>query len=65
MENYLSQMILSHRKNGNQVDSMVLSWILNSISEDLVEAFLYTTTAHELRSELEQQFRESNGPLLY
>ncbi|XP_073112179.1 uncharacterized protein [Elaeis guineensis] len=48
-----------------RVDSMVLSWILNSISKDLVEAFLYVTTVCELWNELEQRFGESNGPLLY
>lgn len=49
----------------NRVDYMVTSWILNSIAEDFVEAFLYTTPARELRKELKERFGESNGPLLY
>ena len=31
-----------------RADSMVISWILNSISKDIVDAFLYTNTAKEL-----------------
>nr|XP_029120159.1 uncharacterized protein LOC114914118 [Elaeis guineensis] len=46
-------------------DSMVVSWILNSISKELVESFLYTTYARELWDELEQHFGESHGPLFY
>ncbi|XP_012065914.1 uncharacterized protein LOC105629006 [Jatropha curcas] len=44
---------------------MVTSWILNVISKDLVEAFLYTTTAHELWSEIKERLGESDGPLIY
>lgn len=46
-----------------RVDCMVISWILNAISKDLVEAFLYATSARELWTEIEQRFGESNGPL--
>ncbi|KAL2248423.1 UNVERIFIED_CONTAM: hypothetical protein Sindi_2694600, partial [Sesamum indicum] len=31
-----------------RADYMVTSWILNSISKDIVESFLYTSTAREL-----------------
>ncbi|KAB1117854.1 hypothetical protein F6X68_33165, partial [Micromonospora sp. AMSO12t] len=31
-----------------RVDCMIISWILNSISKDIVDAFLYTTSAREL-----------------
>lgn len=48
-----------------RVDCMVTSWILNSISKQIVEAFLYTTTARELWLELEARFGECNGPLIY
>ncbi|XP_031287087.1 uncharacterized protein LOC116145785 [Pistacia vera] len=44
---------------------MVTSWILNSNSKEIVEAFLYTTSARELWKELEERFGERNGPLLY
>ncbi|KAL0308590.1 UNVERIFIED_CONTAM: hypothetical protein Sradi_5801300 [Sesamum radiatum] len=48
-----------------RVDCMILSWLLNSISKDIAEAFLYTTSAHELWKELETRFGDSNGPMLY
>ncbi|KAL2235904.1 UNVERIFIED_CONTAM: hypothetical protein Sindi_1322600 [Sesamum indicum] len=48
-----------------RTDCMVVSWILNSISKDIAEAFLYTTSAMDLWLELESRFGESNGPLLY
>ncbi|KAL2238289.1 UNVERIFIED_CONTAM: hypothetical protein Sindi_1020600 [Sesamum indicum] len=48
-----------------KTDCMVITWILNSISKNIVEAFLYTTSARDLWLELESRFGESNGPLLY
>ena len=44
---------------------MVISWILNSISKEIIEDFLHTTSARELWKELEERFGESNGLLLY
>ena len=49
----------------NKVDCMVISWILNSISKEIIEDFLHTTSARELWKELEERFGESNGLLLY
>ncbi|KAL0441230.1 UNVERIFIED_CONTAM: hypothetical protein Sradi_0061900 [Sesamum radiatum] len=46
-------------------DCMVTSWILNSISKEIVETFLYVNSARELWTELETHFGESNGPLEY
>ena len=46
-------------------DSMVGSWLLNSMVPDLSEAFLYVNSAQELWNELTERFGESNGPLLY
>ena len=43
-----------------RADSMVISWILNSISKDIVDAFLYTNTAKELWDELGEIFGECN-----
>ncbi|KAL0410620.1 UNVERIFIED_CONTAM: hypothetical protein Slati_3651700 [Sesamum latifolium] len=48
-----------------RVDCMVTLWLLNSISKDIVDAFLYIASAHELWAELEQRFGECSGPLLY
>lgn len=44
---------------------MVISWILNYISKDIVEAFLYANTAKELWDEIAERYGECNGPLLY
>ncbi|VFQ73338.1 unnamed protein product [Cuscuta campestris] len=44
-------------------DNMVFSWILHSIQPDLAEAFLYASSSAELWKELEERFRQSNGPL--
>jgi len=46
-------------------DSMVVSWLLNSIVPELSEAFLYTSSALELWTELTERFGQNNGPLLY
>ncbi|KAJ0043983.1 hypothetical protein Pint_17980 [Pistacia integerrima] len=40
----------------NRVDCMVTSWILNSVSKEIIEAFLYTNFAIELWRELEERF---------
>ncbi|KAL0295951.1 UNVERIFIED_CONTAM: hypothetical protein Sradi_6647200 [Sesamum radiatum] len=44
---------------------MVTSWLLNSISKDIVESFLYASTTRELWEEVEARFGESNGPHIY
>ncbi|KAL0409754.1 UNVERIFIED_CONTAM: hypothetical protein Sradi_1909800 [Sesamum radiatum] len=48
-----------------RADGMVISWILNSISKDIVESFLYIDTARDLWLEIEARFGVSNGPLVY
>lgn len=44
---------------------MVTSWILNSISKEIVEAFLFASSAVELWNKLRERFGESNGPMLF
>ncbi|KAL0283730.1 UNVERIFIED_CONTAM: hypothetical protein Sangu_2870000 [Sesamum angustifolium] len=39
-----------------RTNSMVQTWILNSISKDIVDAFLYTKTSRELWKELEERY---------
>ncbi|KAK6122554.1 hypothetical protein DH2020_043699 [Rehmannia glutinosa] len=48
-----------------KVDYMITSWLLNSISKEIVEAFLYADSAKELWEDICQRFGESNGPLLF
>ncbi|KAL2232986.1 UNVERIFIED_CONTAM: hypothetical protein Sindi_1478600 [Sesamum indicum] len=47
-----------------RVDCMVVSWLLNSITKDIAEPFLYTTSAQDLWEQLEARFGETNGPML-
>ena len=48
-----------------RVDSMVISWILNSISKDIVDAFLYVNSTKDQLDELAERFGECNDPLVY
>ncbi|KAK6164755.1 hypothetical protein DH2020_001619 [Rehmannia glutinosa] len=48
-----------------KADCMVISWILNSISRDIVDAFIYANSAKELWDDLAQRFGECNGPQLF
>ncbi|KAL0317367.1 UNVERIFIED_CONTAM: hypothetical protein Sangu_2151000 [Sesamum angustifolium] len=49
----------------SRVDLMVISWIWNSISKDIVEAFMYASSSPELWLELQRRYGRSNGPMLY
>ena len=44
---------------------MVTSWILNSISKELVDGFIYTASARDLWQEICERFGECNGPMIY
>lgn len=46
-------------------DSMVISWLLNSMTTELSNVFLYASSAKELWDELCERFGQSNGPLLF
>ncbi|KAL2248344.1 uncharacterized protein LOC105162775 [Sesamum indicum] len=48
-----------------KADCMVVSWILNSTTKDIAEAFLCTSSTRNLWLDLESRFGQSNGPLLY
>ncbi|KAL0411951.1 UNVERIFIED_CONTAM: hypothetical protein Slati_3784800, partial [Sesamum latifolium] len=48
-----------------RADLMVTSWIWNSISKDIVEAFMYVSSSRELWLELQRRYGRSNGPMLY
>lgn len=44
---------------------MVTSWIINSMSKEIADTFMYCASARKLWLELEEQFGESNGPHIY
>ncbi|KAL2237966.1 UNVERIFIED_CONTAM: hypothetical protein Sindi_0988300 [Sesamum indicum] len=48
-----------------RMDSMMTTWILNSISKNIVEHFTYTKSSTSLWLDLEQRYGECNGPQLY
>ncbi|KAL0412156.1 UNVERIFIED_CONTAM: hypothetical protein Slati_3805300, partial [Sesamum latifolium] len=39
-----------------RADSLVISWILNTISKDIVEFFVYIDTAREIWLEIEARY---------
>jgi len=47
------------------VDSMVISWILNSMVKELHEAYMYSNTARDLWVELEEKFGEIDRPRIF
>ncbi|KAL0301852.1 UNVERIFIED_CONTAM: hypothetical protein Sradi_6462000 [Sesamum radiatum] len=48
-----------------RADYIVMSKILNSMSKEIAESFLYTNNARELWLEIEARFGQSNRPMLY
>ncbi|KAK3425560.1 hypothetical protein EUGRSUZ_F02285 [Eucalyptus grandis] len=44
---------------------MILSWILNSIHQDLVPTMLYTEFVVEVWADLRERFSPSNGPRIF
>ncbi|CAA0841139.1 Unknown protein, partial [Striga hermonthica] len=48
-----------------KVEFMVISWLLNSILKEIVQAFMYVKSAKQLWDELAERYGECNGPLRY
>ncbi|KAL0427167.1 UNVERIFIED_CONTAM: hypothetical protein Slati_2891500 [Sesamum latifolium] len=46
-------------------DYMVITWILNSVSKKIVDAFIYVSSARSLWLQLEARYGGSNGPMIY
>lgn len=44
---------------------MVISWLLNSISKELVASVLYIDTAAAIWSDLKERFSQTNGPCIF
>ncbi|KAL0419198.1 UNVERIFIED_CONTAM: hypothetical protein Sradi_1333300 [Sesamum radiatum] len=49
-------------KRWNRTDYMVTTWILNCMSKELAEAFMYVGSLRDLWLELEAQFRRAILP---
>lgn len=54
--------LLSHWE---RCDSMVISWILHSVSKEISESILYCASAHEIRKELALRYGHSQGTRIY
>ncbi|KZV46319.1 hypothetical protein F511_21401 [Dorcoceras hygrometricum] len=46
-------------------NSMVISWILNSVTRDIADSLMYMPTAREIWIDLHDIFHESNAPRVY
>ncbi|KAF7824135.1 leucine-rich repeat receptor-like protein [Senna tora] len=55
----------AEQRKWKSVDSMIKSWIINSISKDFSDTFVYCLTAKDLWSTLEERFGASNAPQMY
>jgi hypothetical protein len=44
---------------------MILSWILNSITPDLADSVIYSTTAQEVWEDFRDRFSQSNTPRIF
>lgn len=55
----------SEKNAWKRVNEMVIAWILNSISKEIAETFVYSTFASGLWTEIGEQFGGSNGPQIY
>ncbi|KAL0395627.1 UNVERIFIED_CONTAM: hypothetical protein Scaly_0011100 [Sesamum calycinum] len=48
-----------------RTDSMVFSWIMNSISKDIPKAFFHAKSARSLWLQLESRYGQANGQMIY
>ena len=46
-------------------DYMVRCWLLNSLTPEILERFMYAKTAKQLWDELAERLVEANGPIIY
>ncbi|KAK4399650.1 hypothetical protein Sango_1071100 [Sesamum angolense] len=55
----------AYMKQWRITDSLVRTWILSTMTKDIVNVFLYISYARTLWVELEARYGECDGPLLY
>ncbi|XP_075491465.1 uncharacterized protein LOC142529734 [Primulina tabacum] len=46
-------------------NSMIISWILNSVSREIADSLMYIATAHEIWIDLRDRFHQSNAPRIF
>ena len=42
-------------------NTMVISWLLNSLSKEIASSVIYANTAREIWEDLEERFAQGNG----
>ncbi|KAF7801584.1 uncharacterized protein G2W53_040695 [Senna tora] len=52
-------------KKWKPVDSMVKSWVRNSIAKEIVEIFMFCKSARELWKEIEERYGAKSGPKFF
>ncbi|KAF7842353.1 cannabidiolic acid synthase-like 1 [Senna tora] len=52
-------------KKWKKNDSMVKSWLTNSLSKEIAESFTYCNTSKMLWDEIQERYSASNGPKFY
>ncbi|KHN22843.1 hypothetical protein glysoja_020773, partial [Glycine soja] len=55
---------LWHR-NDSIVDSIVSSWLLNSLSKEMQVSILHCSSAKAIWDDLQERFEQQNGPLIF
>ncbi|XP_075095523.1 uncharacterized protein LOC142173773 [Nicotiana tabacum] len=53
------------QKTRARCNDIVLSWLLNSLSKEIAESVLYSQSAKDLWSDLEDRLRQTNGVTLF
>uniref|UniRef100_A0A2N9HIV2 Reverse transcriptase Ty1/copia-type domain-containing protein n=1 Tax=Fagus sylvatica TaxID=28930 RepID=A0A2N9HIV2_FAGSY len=46
-------------------NTMVISWLLNSLSKDIASSVIYANTAREIWDDLKERFAQGNGPRIF
>ena len=46
-------------------NTMVISWILNSVSKDIASSVIYANTTQEMWEDLKERFAQGNGPQVF
>jgi len=61
MDPYQNQMNLMH----NFFPGIVLSWILNSVSQEIASSIIYIDSAEEMWNDIKERFSQQNGPRIF
>ena len=49
----------------SRCNNMVISWLLNVVSKEIVDGLLYLDTAQSVWSDLHDRFHQSNAPRIF